>query len=42
VALVVAAMDHLLRSVLEFKHQVPKPRGASFEDFLLHFGSPYS
>jgi len=37
VALVVAAMDHLFHPTLEFKHQVPQPHGAGFDDFLLHF-----
>jgi hypothetical protein len=36
VALVVAAMDHLLRSVLEFQHKVTERRRADFCDFLLH------
>jgi hypothetical protein len=37
VALKVAAMDHLFRPVLEFKHQMPKPHWAGLDDFLLHF-----
>jgi hypothetical protein len=40
VALVVAAMDHLFRPVLEFNHQMPEPHWAGFEDFLLHFHPP--
>jgi hypothetical protein len=40
-AVKVAAMDHLLHPVFEFKHQVPEPHGADFCDFLLHVGSPY-
>ena len=37
VALKIAAMDHLFRPVLEFKHQMPKPYWGGFEDSLLHF-----
>jgi hypothetical protein len=34
VALKVAAMDHLFRPVLEFKHQMPEPHGVGFDDFF--------
>jgi hypothetical protein len=37
VALVVAAMDHLFRPVLEFTRQVPKPTGLTFAIFFFIF-----
>jgi hypothetical protein len=40
VRFVVAAMDHLLHAVPEFKHQAPESSGHDFRDFLFHFLSP--
>jgi hypothetical protein len=40
VVIVVAAMDLLFRPICEFEHKVLECHGASFDDFLLYFGSP--
>jgi hypothetical protein len=33
-------MDLLFRPICEFEHKVLERHGASFDDFLLYFGSP--